>query len=110
MNGSKKTLPSSLESLRSLVEPDHLKLSIRRQCELLGLARSSYYLEPARESPDNLQLMRLIDEQHLEHPHVGRKGMTLWLNLQGYNVNIKRVRRLMNLMDFEVDPNFRTTA
>jgi putative transposase len=93
-----------------LVEPDHQKLSIRRQCELLGLARSSYYLEPARESPDNLQLMRLIDEQHLEHPHVGRKGMTLWLNLQGYNVNIKRVRRLMNLMDLDaIYPRPRTT-
>jgi len=56
-------------------------------------------MEPASESPENLMLMRLIDEQHLEHPHMGRKSMTQWLKLQGYDVNIKRVRRLMNLMD-----------
>lgn len=85
--------------MRSLIEPDHGLLSIRRQCELLGLPRSTYYLEPASESPENLMLMRLIDEQHLERPHMGRKSMTQWLNLQGYNVNIKRVRRLMDLMD-----------
>jgi hypothetical protein len=51
--------------------------------------------------PDNLKLMRLIDEHHLEHPYVGRKGMTLWLNQQGYEVNIKRVCRLMKLMDLD---------
>jgi len=76
-------------------------LSVRRQCELLGLPRSTYYQTPAQESPENLALMRLIDEQHLEYPHMGRKSMTQWLHLQGYKVNIKRVSRLMNLMDLE---------
>lgn len=56
-------------------------------------------MEPASESPLNLMLMKLIDKQHLDHPHMGRKSMTQWLNLQGHEVNIKRVRRLMNLMD-----------
>ncbi len=67
-------------------------------------------MEPASESPTNLMLMRLIDEQHLEHPHMGRKSMTQWLNLQGHDVNIKRVRRLMDLMDLvAIYPRPRTT-
>ncbi|GIW97156.1 MAG: hypothetical protein KatS3mg111_0489 [Pirellulaceae bacterium] len=43
-----------------MVEPDHAELSVRRQCELLGIARSSYYYEPAHESEENLALMRII--------------------------------------------------
>lgn len=93
-----------------MVEPGHRELSIRRQCELLGLPRSSYYAEPAKESQDNLKLMRIIDEQHLEHPHMGRLSMTQWLNGKGYRVNIKRVRRLMTLMDLTaIYPRPRTT-
>jgi putative transposase len=45
-----------------MIEPTHPVLSLRRQCELLGLNRSSWYYEPATESAENLQLMRLIDE------------------------------------------------
>ena len=67
-------------------------------------------MEPARESSKNLELMRIIDEQHLEHPHMGRLGMTQWLNLQGHRVNIKRVRRLMDKMDLAaIYPRPRTT-
>jgi putative transposase len=51
-----------------LIEPSHPDISIRRQCELVGLARSSWYYEPAQESELNLELMRLIDEQYLEIP------------------------------------------
>lgn len=58
----------------------------------------------------NLELMRLIDQHHLKHPHTGRLGMTQWLNRQGHHVNIKRVRRLMNLMDLTaIYPEPRTT-
>ncbi len=86
-------------------------MSIRRQCELVGLARSTYYLEPAGETPENLKLMRLIDEQHVKHPHMGRLSMTQWLNQQGHHVNIKRVRRLMDLMDLQaIYPRPRTTT
>ena len=93
-----------------MVEPGHPRLSIRRQCELLGLPRSTYYLEPAKESGENLELMRIIDRQHLEHPHMGRLSMTQWLNSKGHRVNIKRVRRLMNLMDLTaIYPRPRTT-
>jgi len=93
-----------------MVEAGHPRLSIRRQCELLGLPRSTYYLEPAKESGENLGLMRIIDRQHLEHPHMGRLSMTQWLNSKGHRVNIKRVRRLMNLMDLTaIYPRPRTT-
>jgi len=77
-------------------------LSVRRQCELLGLSRSSYYYEPAAESEENLRLMRLIDEQYTEHPFYGSRKMTAWLvNEQGEGVNRKRVQRLMRLMGLE---------
>lgn len=84
---------------------------MRRQCELLGLNRSSYYYEPATETPLNLALMRLIDEEYTAHPFKGRRKMTRHLREQGYLVNIKRVRRLMQLMGIEaIYPQPRTTV
>ena len=80
---------------RGLIERDHPELSIRRQCELLGVPRSSYYFEPAGESPENLALMRIMDEQYLKHPTFGYRMMTDWLHLQDHAVNYKRVHRLM---------------
>jgi putative transposase len=74
-------------------------LSIQRQCELLGLSRSTYYYEPCGESPENLLYMNLIDRQYLRTPFYGVSRMTAWLRQEGYPVNEKRVRRLMRLMD-----------
>ena len=54
-----------------MVEPDHGRLSIERQCELLGLARSSVYYQPVGETCYNLQLMRVIDEVYTAHPMLG---------------------------------------
>ena len=56
---------------RAMIEPEHAKLSVRRQCELIGLSRSSYYREPGGESEENLELMRLIDEEYTRHPFYG---------------------------------------
>ena len=70
---------------------------MRRQCELLGLARASWYYEPARESAENLKLMRRIDEQYLATPFYGSRRMAVWLQRQGYVVNRKRVQRLMRV-------------
>lgn len=85
-------------------------MSIRRQCELLGLARSAYYYQPVGTSELNLRLMRLIDEEHLRHPFQGSRMMTAWLRRQGHAVNRKRVGRLMRLMRLEaVYPKPRTT-
>jgi putative transposase len=76
-------------------------LSIVQQCELLGLARSSYYYEPVPESEDNLLLMRLLDEQYTRTPFYGTRKMSAWLHTQGYPVDRKRVRRLLRLMGLE---------
>lgn len=84
-----------------MIEPGHPDLSIAQQCELLGLARSSYYYEPVPESEENLHLMRLLDEQYTRTPFYGSRKMTAWLHTQGYPVERKRVRRLLLLMGLE---------
>jgi putative transposase len=82
------------------IEADHPSLSIVRQCELIGLPRGSYYRGGAlgEETPENLELMRLIDEEYTRHPFYGSRKMRDWLLRQGYAVNRKRVRRLMRKM------------
>ena len=76
-------------------------MSVRRQCELVGLSRSTLYYEPAPETAENLRLMRLIDEQYTARPFYGSRRMTIWLNEQGEGVNRKRVQRLMRVMGLE---------
>jgi putative transposase len=76
-------------------------LSIARQCELLGLARSSLYYEPVGETTENLALMRLIDRRYTDCPFYGSRKMTIWLQEQGHAVNRKRVQRLMRRMGLE---------
>ncbi len=65
-----------------MIEPKHPSLPITRQCELLGLARASYYHRPEPEEDENLRLMRVIDETHLAHPAFGSRQMTRWLRRQ----------------------------
>ncbi len=86
---------------RHLVDREHSTLSLRRQCELLGLNRSTLYYQPAVESEYNLHLMRLLDEQYLKTPFYGYPKMTAWLRNQGYQVNRKRIYRLMRLMGIQ---------
>lgn len=94
-----------------MIEPDHPDISIRRQCELVGLTRSSYYYTPATESPFNLELMRCIDEQYLKTPFYGWPRMTAHLQRLGYPVNHKRIQRLMQLMGLQaIFPKRRTTT
>jgi putative transposase len=76
-------------------------LSVRRQCELLGLSRSSLYYEAAPETEENLRLMRLIDGQYTACPFYGSRRITAWLASQGETVNRKRVRRLLRWMGLE---------
>jgi putative transposase len=85
-------------------------LSVREQCELLGLNRSTAYYTPAGETKENLCLMRRIDKQYLKTPWYGSRRMTVWLAQEGFAVNRKRVQRLMRLMDIEaIYPRPRTT-
>jgi len=83
---------------KNLVEPDHPRLSIVHQCKLLTINRSSYYYQPTGETPLNLELMRLIDEQYLETPWYGARQMARHLRRQGFGVNRKRIGRLMRQM------------
>jgi len=80
------------------VDGSHPRLSIKRQCELVGIARSSYYYRGKGETPLNLELMRLMDEQFLKTPWYGSRQMARHLRRQGYRVGRKRVRRLMRQM------------
>jgi putative transposase len=84
-----------------LVEVNHPELSVRRQCELLGLARSTFYYEPTGAPPEDLRLMRLIDELYTDCPFYGSRKITEALTRQGEEVNRKRVRRLMQAMGLE---------
>lgn len=85
----------------ALIEPNHEQLSVRQQCEVLGLNRSTYYYVPATESSLNLELMRLMDEQYMRTPFYGWPRMTAYLQQQGYQVNHKRVQRLMQKMGLQ---------
>jgi putative transposase len=82
----------------SLIERTDPQLSVRRQCELLGLARSTVYYEHRPQSEEDLCLMRLLDEQYTQTPFYGVRRMTQWLRSEGYGVNPKRVRRLLRKM------------
>jgi putative transposase len=86
---------------QALLEPNHQDLSIRHQCHLLSLNRSSLYYESKAETPYNLSLMKLIDEEHTRHPFKGALKMTVYLEEKGYAVNVKRVRRLLRMMGLE---------
>lgn len=80
---------------------EHPEISLRRQCELLGVNRSGLYYQARGESPENLMLMRLIDEEYTRRPFYGSRKMMHWLNAQGYAAGRHRVRRLMGLMGLQ---------
>jgi putative transposase len=84
-----------------MVDQGQTEISIRRQCELLGVNRSGLYYQPVGESEENLRLMRLLDEQYTRAPFYGSRRMSAWLRTQGLEVNRKRVSRLMALMGIE---------
>ena len=108
---AEKKLPASADLKRSLIEPSDRHLSMRGQCELIGLNRSSYYLAPTTESEENPRLMRLIDQQFLRTPFHGGPRMTASLTRSGETVSRKRAQRLMALMGLEaIFPKPRTTV
>lgn len=86
---------------REMVDRKHPKLSVVRQCALLGISRSSVYRDPRETDDYDLELMSLIDRQYLVRPFYGSRRMALWLKAQGHAVNRKRVQRLMRLMGIE---------
>jgi putative transposase len=92
----------SVQQRRGLIEAEQPRLSVRRQCQLLGLSRATLYYEPVPESAANLALMKLIDRQYTDCPFYGSRKMTRWLQeVMKLEVNRKRVQRLMRLMGLE---------
>lgn len=84
-----------------MVESQNGGLSVKQQCELLNISRSSLYYKSKGENPLNLKLMRLIDEQYLKAPFYGSRQMARHLRREGYCVGRHRVRRLMRVMGIE---------
>jgi putative transposase len=103
----------SVPEKRTCIRPD-TGISICRQCELLALPRSSYYrstCDPSRVSQEDLELMRLIDEEYTRHPFFGSRKIKIWLKREGHNVNRKRVQRLMRKMGIQsIAPKPNTSA
>jgi putative transposase len=92
------------------VELENTMISLSRQCDLLGMNRSSFYYRSRRDNTYNDFLMRLIDEQYTRRPTFGVEKMRDWLRNQGYWINEKRVRRLMRLMGlYAIYPRPRTS-
>ena len=86
---------------KAMIVPDRPGLSLSRQCRLLSISRSSFYYTPRGESPENLVLMRRIDEMFLRYPFFGSRQMVRQLRRDGVRAGRHRVRRLMRLMGLE---------
>ena len=86
---------------RATIDREEPKLSLVRQCALLGISRSSLYYLPTEAGAEDLELMALIDQQYLKTPFYGSRRMTAWPRNHGHQVNRKRVRRLMQLIGLE---------
>ena len=85
--------------------PDHGEISIRRQCELIGLTRSAFYYQPKAETEENLTLMRRLDELYTQRPFFGARRMAHQLQ-----IGRRRARRLMRKMGLEaIYPKPKTT-
>jgi putative transposase len=97
----KKIADRSLAEKRAWVEPGQASLPVHRQCELLSLARSSYYYQGRGEQAENARVMRLIDDVFTRHPYYGSRRIAAVLRRQGEVVNRKRVQRLMRVMGLD---------
>ncbi len=84
-----------------MIERNECKLSVRKQCELLGVTRSVLYYVSRRDDSDDLAVMRLLDEQYTKTPFYGVERMTAALKRAGIRIGHNRVRRLMRLMGLE---------
>ena len=84
-----------------MIEKQHRRIAIYRQCALIGLARSSFYYRKCQRAVDTNVVMRLIDEIYTKYPFYGVRRITNALQRLGRCINHKRVGRLMRLMGLE---------
>jgi putative transposase len=96
----KKIIVEPFDRRRTMIDKG-IEISVNRQCELLEIHRSGLYYTPVPESETNLHLMRLLDEQYFKTPFYGIRKLQEFLEIKGYNVNHKKVKRLMNLIGWE---------
>ena len=103
LTGSKKNLPLTSDDKKKLLDPGHQEISLRRQCELLGLNRSNVYYRPREANAEKRKLLRLIDEIYTSSPYYGARKIAADLNRMnlGFAVDRKRVGRLMEEMGIE---------
>ncbi len=87
-----------------------LDIYLNRQCELLCIHRSGLYYKHVPETEENLQIMRMMDEQYFKTPFYGIRRLTAWFNQKGYHVNRKRIKRLMELMGWQTIYHKRNTS
>ena len=83
---------------KELVDFNHPRISVVQQCKLLKISRTSVYYRPKKVQDQDLEQMRLIDEQYLKTPNYGSRSMRTFLQRLGYKINRKRVQRLMRQM------------
>lgn len=95
-------------NLRSFLHSS--SLSITQQCRILSIHRSGLYYKPCSESEENLTILRLLDEQYFKTPFYGVRKLTALLNQQGFTVNRKRVKRLMELMGWQTLYRYKSTS
>jgi putative transposase len=94
-----------------LIDVDHSTISIARQCDLLGLSRSSYYYQYAQSNDATEKLMRFIDERYTEYPFEGSRRISIWLQRNGHAVSRDQVRYLMRKMGLKaIYPKPNTSA
>lgn len=84
-----------------MIDRDHSRLSVTRQCELLDLPRSTFYYRPEPVSPTDLALMRRLDEWHLRYPFLGSRKLTHFLKAEGFCIGRRHVMKLMRRMGLE---------
>ena len=84
-----------------MIKPRHKELSIRKQCEILMVPRSSLYYQPIPEKPENIKMMNIMDRHLLTQPTVGVISMVDMLRDMGHPVGPKRIRRLFRHMSYQ---------
>ncbi|MEI6242213.1 MAG: IS3 family transposase [Chlamydiota bacterium] len=97
----KKASSFSLDEKRGLILPGDPDFSVEKQCDLMELSRSSYYYTPCLESAFNLGVMKAMDKLYTDHPHYGKRSMSINLKKSGYDVGVDLARTLMRKMGIE---------
>lgn len=97
----KKASSFSLDEKRGLILPGDPDFSVEKQCDLMELSRSSYYYTPCPESAFNLVVMKIMDKLYTDHPHYGKRSMSINLKNSGYDVGVDLARTLMRKMGIE---------